>query len=708
MLRLVDDRVAEGLETFEAFGFARSVDAAVPVRYKVNSAVLRIADDDPAAVKLTVDENYVLEGRRGDMTPSPAEEAVPITVTASLTGDVAGGTVVRDRDTLVRVAVGDGADRAVSGADYVVSDGLRNGVLPIVIPAGENSASAAFRMRVIDDNVAGETDWSAVSRPGGLTTVDVSRTESVSITGAVAKGRGTDFSIAVTGTEVEIWDLNDRSPTAVDLAVSPVRVTEGDARHTARLTITASLRAPPIAQPSLVCLQRSSQGACLRSYAPVVPKQPPSMVLAEDLTVPISLSADTDSEGNPSLGWATSGTDYGTPVQVSPRPATGQSGVTVVIPAGKLSGSTVVDLPIIGDILTESNVLFGPSGKELLRVGANLEGRTAEGDDSETNQELILHPHLEGWTVEGAIFEITDDDPASLQLELDKTRLEENAGSQSVRVTARVVAPDGSAGAFPEDIPLVLQWANFHQNEGDESRLSATGLAKEDHDFRLQGTAQLEDDEPVTISGPNLRATVNRSQVTEGSEVDVLLNLRFQSILGDGGANVTVSVGVAGDSAVAGTDYELVSAHFQSPLTITNGRFSVHARKGTIGANITLRFRVTDDAMHEGAEVITIGTDRGASTQLVIPANDIPPPADRKLVTIPAGSSSASAVFDLEVVDDILDEGAGEDIVFRAVGAALLGSDLSARLRIVDNDSAAETIILTATPGAGRVRGRGW
>ena len=696
-LRLVDDRVSEGLETFEAFGFARAVGAVNPLRYKVNSAVLPIVDDDPARVKLTVDETYVWEGRRGEPA---ASETVPITVTASLTGDATGGTVVRDRDTLVRAAVGDEDDSAAAGTDYIVSGGLRNGVLPIVIPAGENSATAVFRMRVMDDNVAGETAWSAVSGPGGSRIADVSSTESVSITGAVAKGIGTDASIPVTGTKVEIWDFNDRAPTVLDLAVSPVRVTEGDTEHTARLTLTASLGVPSTASATPVCLRYNPDGGCLESYDPVIPVRPAAVVLAEDLTVPITWQTPTaalaedstepvpslvnvDSEGNLLPGWASFGTDYGTPAQVSPRPAIGQTGVVVVIPAGQLSGSTVVDLPIIGDNFTESNVLFGPSGSERLRLGADLNG----------------------WTAEPAVLEITDDDPASLQLELDKTVLEEGAGSQSVRATVRVVAPDGSAGAFPEDIPLLLRIAN-DKSDVEEARLSAAGLANAYHDFRLPPPPQLEDDTPVSTRGNGVNVRASGPELTEGSEVDIRLNLFFPSTSGGGGTDVTVSVGAAGDSA-GSADYELVSAHFQSELTITNRQFVVNVPPGVPGVFVTLRLRVTDDALHEGAEVITISTEQGCtppgcwggSAQLVIPANDEPPPSDIKLVTIPAGSGSASAVFDFTVLEDVLDEGEGEDIVFEAIGAALLGSALSARLRITDNDSVSEVITLTAAPG---------
>ena len=752
-LRLVDDQVAEEAETFEAFGTAKAVGDGDPVRYKVNSAVLSITDDDPVGVELTLNQDFVWEGPDGgevklssnihryimsnvwilggagsleqtfcsvvgvDDDNAPVfnefclndlykQEALQrldvITVTASLAG-AEGATGVRDRDTVVRVAVGDESDTATAEEDYVAFGGglQADGFLYVVIPAGESSATASFRIWVADDNVAGETEWSVTDvLPDGRQVLNISPTESLSITGAVTKGGGTDSSVDVTGTELEIIDLNDRTPTTLDFAVSPLRVVEGDVGYTARVTVTATLGSPsPI---SFIPNPRDEEDplSTLRIET----------VLAADLTVPVVLSANVDEDGNVLPGWASSGADYGTPVQVSPQPAVGQSGVTVVIPAGERSGTTVFDLPIVGDTVTESHILFGPSGNEWLRVGADLEG----------------------WTTDGAILEITDDDPAPvLQLELDKTSLGEDSGEQTVQVTAKLVAPDGSAGSFPEDIPLVLQVPNYFQGDvpatgssggcqrgGDnvqircveETRLSTTGLASAFHDFRIE-PPQLEDDEPVSTQGTGVNVQASGPELTEGSEVDVQLALTFPGGTGGAGTNVTVWVGAAGDSA-GSADYELVSATFrQNELTITNGQFVVNAPSGAIGVTGTLRLRVTDDALHEGAEVITISTQQGCtppgcwggSTQLVIPANDVPR-AERKSVTIPAGSSNVTAVFNvLEVLEDNLDEGEGEDIVFETlVGAALRGSAPVAKLRIVDNDAVSDVItLLTYTSSSG-------
>ena len=682
-LALVDDAVSEGLETFEAVGLAEG--------FSVNSAVLEIFDDDPAAVTLSVDRDRVLEGRRG----AGSGAAVPVAVTAALTAGADGGTVVRDRDSVVRVSIGAPDDTAARGADYTLSGLGADGYLTITIPAGEASASAAFRLLAVDDDVAGETDWTAVEQPDGTWKVDVSRTESLSVT-------GTAEGLEVAGAEVAIWDLSDRMPVSLDFTVSPRKVVEGGADHRARITVTASLGAPPpAAAPISVCLRRGPPDArfgippCVQFEENVniigqVPR--PHVVLGRDLAVPVVLSADTDSEGAAKTGWAEAGLDYGALIQVSPEAPEGRQGAVVVIPAGQLSGSAVFDLPVKGDNLSESAV-YGRSSVEWLRVGSNLEG----------------------WTAAPAVLEIIDDDPPpAVRLELDKQSAGEGAGSLSVAVTARLVRPDGSEGALPSDTVFDVVVAN-DASDIEEARLAATGSANRWHDFRLAADSRsVVDDEAATTPGGWVSLTASGApSLTEGAEVDVTLGVRLAQGAPGGGVTVRVSVGAAGDSASAG-DYELVSTT-GADSAVSGGSFDVHIPPGAIGKSVVLRLRITDDAEFEGAETLTIsgvarncpssGSCSVGTTQLVIARSD-QPPAHRKTVTIPAGSASASAVFALTIIDDILDEGEGEDVLFRAQprpeGLLPLPKPApSARLRIIDDDAPPDTVILTVVDAGG-------
>ena len=160
----------------------------------VSEATIEIANDDiaPTAVNLSVEPTSV-----GENAGTTA-----ITVTGALNGTIALGA-----DVAVSVVVGRPAESATTGTDY-------NAVAPftLTIPAGSRSATAAFNLTPIDDNV---------DEPHETITV-----------------HGSTSGLLVTSATIALND-EDITPSAVVLSVDPGGVAE-DASATS-VTVTGEL-----------------------------------------------------------------------------------------------------------------------------------------------------------------------------------------------------------------------------------------------------------------------------------------------------------------------------------------------------------------------------------------------------------------------------------------------------------------------------------
>ena len=262
----IQDTAVEGNETIDVAGGAGNL--------TVNGTRLTLTDDDSApAVNLSVSPSRVSE----------ADASTSVTVTAAFSASSTFST-----DTTVRVSVGGGT--ATSGTDYAAVSGF-----DIIIAKGATSGTGTFTLTPIQDAAVEDDETIDVAGGGGGLTVNGTR---------------------LTLTDDDEDDVTAVSPPAVNLSVSPSRVSEADASTT--VTVTAAFST--------------------------------SSTFSTDTTVRVSVDGGT----------ATSGTDYA---------AVSDFGVT--IRKGETSGAATFTLTPTADAQVEA--------AETIRVAGRTSGLTVNG-----------------------------------------------------------------------------------------------------------------------------------------------------------------------------------------------------------------------------------------------------------------------------------------------------------------------------------------
>ena len=629
LLSTADGVAGEGTESLSVSGSADG--------FRVSGASVSITDGDvvPTAIGLSVDPGKVAEGA----------DAVSVAVSAAF-GE---GSAVRTVDTVVSVSVGADGDGAVSGTDYEAVDGFS-----VTIPAGKASGSGSFSLAGTADGVAGEgseslsvsgsadgfrvsgasvsiTDGDVVPSGIGLS-VDPSsvregaRARKVTVTASFTGGPavravdtvvsvsvGADGDGAVSGTDYEAVDgFSVTIPAgkasgsgsfslagtadgvagegSESLSVSgsadgfrvsgaSVSITDGDAAPTAiGLTVNPAQAAESADATTVRVTAAFPEGSAVR---------------AVDTVVSVSVGAANDS--------AVSGTDYGS-----------VKGFNVTIPAGEASGSGTFSL-----------------------------AGTADGVAGEGSESLSVSGSAEGFKVSGASVSITDGDavPTAIGLSVDPAQVGEGSGKTTVAVTAAF--PEGSAVRAVDTVVSVSVGAandsavsgtdygsvkGFNvtipageasgsgsfslsvvddkvAGEGSES-LSVSGSAS---GFAVSGAkVSITDNDQVAVSEVTIGLGVSPSTVAEG---DGAVIVRVSAVLPEGvvapvgGVTVAVSVGGAGDSAEAGSDYGRVDG------------LSLSIAEGKSGGWVDFRLNVTDDSVAEGAESLSVS---GSASNYVV------------------------------------------------------------------------------------------
>ena len=623
-----DDVAGEGSETVTIGGELAGT--------AVTGAAVAIADADvaPTRLVLTVDAAKVTEG----------SGTTRVTVTAAFPE----GSAVAGRDLTVLASVGAAGDTASEGTDYQRVAGLR-----VTVSAGQRSGTAGFDLAVVDDNLAEGSESLSVAgtlagysvagtsiaisdddvapssialRANPAKTAERAGAAKVTVTAAFPDGSalmtsdtavtvsvgaandsavsGTDYAavgnftvtigagqrsgsasfrllstadgvagegseslsvsgaadgFAVSGASVSITD-GDAVPTAIGLSVDPAKVAEG-AEATA-VTVTAAFPAG-------------------------------SAVRAVDTVVSVSVGADGDS--------AVAGTDYAA-----------VDGFSVTIPAGETSGSGSFSLAGSDDDVA--------------------------GEGTET---LSVSGAADGFAVSGTSVSITDGDavPTAIGLSVDPVKVAEGVEATAVTVTA--VFPEGSAVRAVDTVVSVSVGADGDSavagtdyaavkgfkvtipageasgsgsfslsvvddkiaGEGSET-LSVSGSAD---GFEVSGASvSVTDNDAAVVSEAVVGLGVSPSTVGEGDgvvSVRVTAVLPAGTVAPAGGVSVNVSVGGAGDSAEAGSDYRRVDD------------FSVSIAEGKSGGWVDFRLNVTDDGEVEGAESVSVS---GAASNYVV------------------------------------------------------------------------------------------
>ena len=604
-----DALAAEGDETFRVnLTSARSVSDSTPddLPLGVSTAIGRIWDNDiaPTGLTLTAAPDRVSEDAG----------ATAITVTATLSGQRS-----LARDTQVQLALEGGS--AAADEDYEPATAR------LTIPAGRMNAAATLTLTPVDDTVwegdetatIGGTAGDLSVTPAGVTiTDDDAAPTGVTLTLAptvIGEGAGeTELTVTatLTGGDSRIAD------TEIRLSVEGVSLTQDDGNGTTTATTAAASGDFSYAAATLTIPAGRMSGSAALAFTPV-----DDTMVEDDETTQVSGTADgltvtaagltiEDNDQEPTRiglsvspaqvkegdgattltvtamleggGSRTSATGVSLTVEGVTATAgadfTAQTGVTLTIPAGRLSHTAELTLTPVDDNLAE--------GKEELSIG----GSNAE-------------PGLPVTGVRAAIGD-NDVEPTSITLSLNKDYIEENRGSQWITVTASL---DGTSRRTV-DTSVRLRVAGGTATTADYWALAGDLVIEAGE---REGTADIvlvptddhidEDDETLEVWG-----TTNRSR----SRAPLQVSREQVTIRDDDTAGVTVtptevsvvegqsgSYRVVLDSQPTGDVTIAIAGHADTDITLSGDTLTDDALTFT-SANWNIAQAVTVTAAHDG------------------------------------------------------------------------------------------------------------
>ncbi|WP_207802036.1 gliding motility-associated C-terminal domain-containing protein [Flavobacterium aquariorum] len=316
-------------------------------------------------------------------------------------------------------------------------------------------------------------------------------------------------------------------------------------------------------------------------------------IVTVDLTASLSTLSYEDVTVNLSFSGTASGLDYNA------------SGISIVIPAGSLSGTVSIDP--IDDIISEGNESV------IANITSVIGGCAAENgiqtatvtivDDEAAPMVSISNPTV----TEGAnaVFTVSIDNPSSVDTVVDVVTATGTAGtSDYIATTTTVTIPAGQTS-----VTVSVPTTDDAIDEPSESfTLNATVTSGNTSNPTATGTATINDNDATpTVSISNLT-------VTEGTNAVFTVSIDVASSV-DTVVDVVTATGTAGTS-----DYTVTT----TTVTIPAGQTSV-----------TVSVPTTDDAIDEPSESFTLNatvTSGNTSNPTVtgtatITDNDIPAPA---------------------------------------------------------------------------------
>ena len=553
----VEDDYAEGTEDITVSG------TTARAGITVTAAKVEIADNDaaPSGVALTVDLDADETGIQD--TIGEGDAAVTATVEAALPT----GSKTFESDTDITVTIsGEGTTGKAESSDF--STDQTNNSFQVTIAAGQTSGSGTFTLTIVDDQVA-----DVVS-------------ETITVSGTADRS-----GLSVTGDAITIDSDNDAGPVAISLGVDTssdtgVQTAVDEQAAAYPLTLTAAF--------------------------------PDGSKAYETATV-ITLSASgvTAAAGDFSLA------------STSP----GVSVLQLAIPAGRtsVSDSTGFQLTVTDDNLAEQAETFTIGGSA---TGFTVTGVTVTINDNDAAPTAVnLSVDVDSETA-GEQTGVTEGDAATTATV--KAALAGSTVLTTDTVVKVAVTGEGSAGkASAADFTAVSAF-NITIPAGDSS---ATGT----FDLTVADDNIVEGSESLTVSGTTAAAgftAVNGTSLSiadnDSAPTSIILTLNPTSVGEDDGATsidvtasfpagsavltsaTSVSVSVAGSTAVAGTDFAAVSS------------FTVSIAAGAASGMGTFTFTPTNDTVAgEGTETATVsGVASGFSitnATLSIADNDVKP-----------------------------------------------------------------------------------
>ena len=608
-----------------------------PSLHGVAPVEVQVTDNETAStgVRLSVNPTGVREGAGG----------TPVRVTAALNG------APRTSPTAVTVAVGKTGDSATEGTDYETVDDLT-----VTIPAGLTSETKTFMLTPTDD-VIDEGD------------------ETVTVSGTTRSG------LTVTDAQLSITD-DETASTGVTLAVNPTMASEGAGRTT--VTVTATL----------------NEAARLGSTA---------------VTVAVGKTGDS----------ATEGTDYQT-----------VGDLTVTIPAESTSGTATFTLIPVDDDIVESDetiIVSGTTHSGLTVTDAQLSitdddvrgvmvaptalTLTEGGDPNDVNTyTVVLRSQPTGPVT--VTLAVTGDSDVTASTETLSFTTSNWDMPQTVRMSAAedadTVADTATVAHTPSGADYTgVMAASVSVMVPDDDTVSTTvtlNLAPGMVSEGVGGSGR-----PVTVTGrlngaPRMSPTVVTLSVAGGTAAvgadftavdSFTLTIPAESTSGTATFTLipvdddidemdeTITVSGTTSSGLTLTPTSLTVTIIDDETTSTRVALSVNPARvseGAGGTTVTVRAAL-NGAVRLGSTAVTVAV--GETGDSATEGTDYET-VDGLTLTIPAESTSGTAIFTLIPVDDDIDE-SNETVT---VSGTTSVSDLTvtdAQLRITDNDPAPPT-----------------
>ena len=640
----------------EGAGETVSVTGSTVANDTVDATEVTITDNDAAPTKivLTVDPGSV------------AESANPTADNVTVTATVTGGTVYAAAKA-VTVVVDSGT--AVEGTDFAsVAD------FAITIPAGASSATGKFKLDPVED------------------VIDEGAGETVSVTGSTVANDTVD------ATEVTITD-NDAAPTKIVLTVDPGSVAESANPTADNVTVTATVAGGTVyatakAVTVVVDSGTAVEGtdfASVADFAITIPAgassatgkfklDPVEDVIDEGAGETVSVTGSTVANDTVDATEVTITDNDAAPTKIvltvdpgsvaeSANPTADNVTVTATVTGGTVYAAAKAVTVVVDSGTAVEGTDFASVADFAITIPAGASSATGKFkldptedviDEGAGETVSVTGSTVAKDTVDATEVTITDNDgaPTGITLTVDPVSVPEGANATTVTVTATV---NGStAWATPKVVTVVVD----------------SGTAVEGTDFETVTDFMIE------IQAGTLSAA---GTFTLDPVEDVI----------DEGAGETVAVsGTTPDSdAVTGATVTIDDnddAPTKIVLTVNPG--SVAEGADPTVDNVTVTATVTGGTVYAAAKEVKVAVGSGTAVE----GTDFETVADFT-IEIPAGRASATGSFELDPVQDVIDEGTGETV--SVTGSTVANDTVDAtEVTITDDDGAPTGITLTVDP----------
>ncbi|MDE0152980.1 MAG: hypothetical protein OXN23_03825 [Gammaproteobacteria bacterium] len=597
-------------------------------------------DTRPTAMTITVDTDSNQDGAQTSITENAG--ATTVRITAAIAG---AGRFTTDQT--VTLAVGHAGDGAVEGVDYATVPALS-----LTIAAGQASGSVDFTLTPTDDGtdeadeaigVSGTLSGVTVSA-ATITLVDDDATPTVRLAltpSSISEGGG-----ATGGTSAVTATLNRASSETVTLTVAAAAVspaTAGDYTLSANkiltiaagsLTSTGTVKIVAVDNPVDAPDKQVTVSAAVSGGHGVAPPGPVALTIADDDDPPTALTLSVDTDVGSTAASSAVGEEGGA---VTVRVTATLDGATrfstdrtVTVTVGQAEDSAVeeIDYAAVADLS-----LTLPAGRASGSADFTL--TPTDDDINEPDETISVIGTLSEVTVTPAAITVLDDDaPPVVSLLLTPSRIVENGGPAddtstvtaslsnpssteiALTVSAEPVPPAASgdftfsggtltiaAGSRTSTGTVSIVAVDDHLHSGDR-RIAVSATASGNPGVANPAPATLilaDDDAAPTLL--NLSVDIDpeeaglQNSLAEDSEavtVRVVATLEGDIRFAEE-KTVTVVVGMTGDSAIEGQDYETVA---DLSLTLPAGQAS---------ASVDFTLAPINDGVNETEEMIGIG-----------------------------------------------------------------------------------------------------